>query len=82
MDTDLDLQFRYFAYSDIQVSDIIDNLDDTTQGIFLTEYNGALYWIVSKDGFFEFNDGWSTAATGDFKKAQEMLKEFIKGNNP
>ena len=80
MKTDMDLQFRYLSRHDIKVLDMIDNIDDTTQGIFVTEYNGALYWITSKDGFFEFNDGWTTTATGDFEKAQEMLEKFIKEN--
>ena len=75
------LQFTYYSYSEIHVSDILENIDADTKGLFITEYKGSLYWIASKGEFYLVNDGWNTSSTTDFSHAERMLEKVILENN-
>jgi hypothetical protein len=76
----MNLKFKYTPKSEIDLSQLKKELDSTTLGLFITEYENNSYSIILKDGFFEVNDGECVTATGDFQNAVILLEKVILNN--
>jgi hypothetical protein len=78
------MKFEYFKKNNILNSDILGNISDDCEGIFLVYFDKAPYWIeVIKNPnlCFFVPDGHIGFSTTDYQQAIEQLKIVIIENN-